>query len=220
MKYLSIPHWESNYKKHKSILAYSPSNPDHTQRIRWDRRGGEAKSAWDLMRHHKWWDCYSTPLMTRVKYRKGTGRGFLIHSVYPFPIQVAMELEFVIPIERIARELCTVDEYPFEAQDGIIVKQNGRFHMWIRKWLEEYEKRFTIAHELWHIEDESIDAGFSLMAERRANSIARSILIPEEDLRKVISDLWECNVDVLSKIFGVSFEVMEKRCSEVFCIPL
>lgn len=85
----------------------------------------------------------------------------------------------------------------------------------VSKFLCDRKKREVIAHEIAHLQDDTV-GNFHILAEKRADKIGRNILLPESVVLAVIDDHGECNICTLSQIFGVSYDMMEKRIRELF----
>lgn len=103
----------------------------------------------------------------------------------------------------------------FESVDGIAVRYHGSPRIAVNARLDERRTRFVVAHELAHIEDETVGPAYCLMAERRANKIARETLVPHDRLREAVED-GHTEYAVLASIFGVGEDVIEERCREMF----
>ena len=85
--------------------------------------------------------------------------------------------------------------------------------IWRKKCIRQ--ERFIVAHELAHHLDDTIWYVCMFMAERRADKMAREMLIPEDTLRLLVSE-WYDEYSALASIFGVEESVVEARCKEVF----
>lgn len=103
----------------------------------------------------------------------------------------------------------------FEYVDGIVARYNGKPRIAVNSRLDERASRFTVAHEMAHLEDDTVDCAYSLIAERRANRMAREMLVPHDRLRAAMDD-GHTEYSVLAAIFGVSESVIECRCKEIF----
>lgn len=98
-------------------------------------------------------------------------------------------MEYAVDVVRLARECgARIEEYPLEKIDGLATRIGGRTFVVVRSTACALSKRFILAHELAHLEDGTVRSAFTLIAERRADRIAREKLIPETDLRKAVED--------------------------------
>ncbi|MFZ3233620.1 MAG: ImmA/IrrE family metallo-endopeptidase [Patescibacteria group bacterium] len=97
---------------------------------------------------------------------------------------------FAADVLGIAKSMgAKVIRYDFEGKlDGVIVRIGGRPYVGIDRALGIVDARFTIAHELGHVEDDTVGRAFTLIAERRADRIAREKLIPERELFAAVGD--------------------------------
>jgi len=124
---------------------------------------------------------------------------------------------YVSDVVGIAKEMgAKVLKYDFEGKiDGVIVRISGRPYVGIDRRLDYVDARFTVAHELGHLEDGTVGMAYTLIAERRADKLARERLIPERDLFRAIGD-YGGDAEFLACLFGVSKWVMEKRIKDIF----
>lgn len=98
-------------------------------------------------------------------------------------------MEYAVDVVRIAREYgAKIEEYPLETIDGLATRIGGRTFVVVRSTACPLSKRFVLAHELAHLEDDTVSSAYTLIAERRADRMARERLIPEFFLRKAIED--------------------------------
>ncbi len=108
-----------------------------------------------------------------------------------------------------------LDEFPFETMNWCVFKRGETYIIVTSTYLDEIDKRMTQAHELAHIEDDSINTGYTPLAERRAYKFARRILIPSRALRKFIEEEIT-DVFLLAWYFKVSEKMIRLRCAELF----
>lgn len=108
----------------------------------------------------------------------------------------------------------TLDEYPFEHIRGCVCRADDRYHIGIASHLDPIKKRMCVAHELAHIEDDTIDSVHIFIAERRAYQIAREKLIPCEAIREALAD-WLTDYSTLASLFGVSEKMIQLRCRDL-----
>ena len=102
----------------------------------------------------------------------------------------------------------------FDALDGGVY-HSDKYHIGVKKSLDIYSKRFTIAHELAHIADDTVDSGFCRFSEHRADTIATNILIADEDFLSALEE-YGGDFSYLCPIFGVSHEVIERKYRQLF----
>lgn len=102
-------------------------------------------------------------------------------------------------------------------------KNNDKPSIYLKKDLSETRKRFTLAHELGHFLlhkkanvkfrlegfDYSSNSEYS-REETEANYFAACILVPEEELKKLMK-FFDKNIQLIADYFGVSKEVIENR---------
>jgi Zn-dependent peptidase ImmA (M78 family) len=62
------------------------------------------------------------------------------------------------------------------------------FHIFISSNLDPIKKRMCVAHELAHIDDDTVDGVHVFLAEKRAYKMAREKLIPCKALLEMMSD--------------------------------
>lgn len=107
------------------------------------------------------------------------------------------------------------------SKSGYLKNINNRWVIGVNKLHNRKRQRFTIAHELGHYfmhKDKNVDyedATFfridnSSSIEYAANEFAAKLLMPEERIRKVISD-GEKSLENLSTIFDVSIAAIKYR---------
>lgn len=108
-----------------------------------------------------------------------------------------------------------IKRYTFLEVSGICVRTSKNRYIGVKTGMNEIDERETIAHELAHFEDGSEDT-VHIIAERRADKIAREFLIPYSKLREAIDDYGDHGIPFLATLFGVKYETMEKRIWEVF----
>lgn len=125
-------------------------------------------------------------------------------------------MEYGINVVRLAREYgATIEEYPLETLDWLATRIEDQTFVVIRSTACIRTKRFVLAHELAHLEDDTVNSVYTLLAERRADRMAREKLIPEGNLKKAIED-YGPDYEILASLFGVPENVMERRIKEVF----
>lgn len=73
----------------------------------------------------------------------------------------------------------------------------------------------VIAHELAHIEDETVDSVYVFTAELRAKQKAREMLIPCEAFQEAILE-WLTDYATLASLFGVSEKMIKFRCKDLW----
>lgn len=104
----------------------------------------------------------------------------------------------------------------FEKLEGVTMQRGDKVHICVSDQLDDIRRIEVLAHEIGHIEDGTVDSFITALGERRAERIGRSILIPYEQMREIIEDLGECDLSILSRMFGVSYETMERRFYDLF----
>ena len=119
--------------------------------------------------------------------------------------------EYVVSLEQIAKNMdVTIDEYPFEHQDGVIINDEWKIRIWVRDTLDSCHRRFAIAHELWHLSDDTIGVSYSMICEKRATRKWIDLMINSEKLKRAIDD-YGLDCDFLHTLFWVSIETMEAK---------
>lgn len=89
-------------------------------------------------------------------------------------------MNYAIDIVRLAREYgAKIEEYPLESLDGLATRIDDRTFVVLRSSAGIRTKRFVLAHELAHLEDDTVNSVYTLLAEKRADKMARETLIPE-----------------------------------------
>ena len=106
---------------------------------------------------------------------------------------------------------------------GFLIKEAGRYLIYINMTESHERKRFTIAHELSHFflhaskleEGQGVPMlnrnGYVHNEEREANHLAADILMPYELLKSRVKDADIQGVQDLAKAFGVSLSAMKIR---------
>lgn len=117
-------------------------------------------------------------------------------------------------IKKADEENVTIDYMPFRHLRGCIVRSWDRYHVGIADNLPERSMRMTVAHELWHLETETIDSVWTFRSEWRAYKRAREILIDENNIRSLIQE-WYCDYATLASLFGVSEKMIQLRCKDL-----
>ncbi len=129
-------------------------------------------------------------------------------------------MEYGIDVVSLAREYgAKLEEYPLESLDRIATRIGNQAFVVLRSTACIRTKRFVLAHELAHLEDDTVDSFYTLVAEKRADKIAREKLIPEGDLKKAIDD-YGPDYQILASLFGVPEEVMERRIKDIFRLAI
>lgn len=108
----------------------------------------------------------------------------------------------------------TIDYMPFETLRGCIVKFWEKHHVWISENLPERSMRQTIAHELAHLETDTVDSVWAFRSEWRAYKRAREILVDENSLKKLIDD-WYSDFSSLASLFWVTEKMIQLRCKDL-----
>lgn len=94
------------------------------------------------------------------------------------------------------------------------MRKGDTWCVWFNKHLQGYEKEFIIAHELWHLIDDTCGINHHF-AEKRANEIARRMLISLGELRGYIED-WFTTISELSLFFpSATPDMIERSCKEI-----
>lgn len=103
----------------------------------------------------------------------------------------------------------------FHALEGCVYAKNNEFQIGVKKSLDPYSKRFTIAHELAHIADNTVDSGCCRFSERRADTIATDMLISDADFLEALEE-YGGDFSYLCPILKVSPEVVERKFRQMF----
>ena len=90
-------------------------------------------------------------------------------------------------------------------------------HIFVSSRLDPIKKRMCVAHELAHIDDDTVDSVHVFLAEKRAYRIARSKLVPEKSLRELIADGFT-DSQSLASLFEVSEKMIQLRCRDLSII--
>ncbi|MCM1183543.1 MAG: ImmA/IrrE family metallo-endopeptidase [Roseburia sp.] len=113
--------------------------------------------------------------------------------------------------------------------DAYLQCENGSSFIVLKKTLNEYRKKFTIAHELghfyipWHselifgcdIKEMDFENDYT-PREKEANLFAAELLMPEEEFKnKITGKISYVMVSELANIFGVSFQAALNRCIDL-----
>ena len=86
--------------------------------------------------------------------------------------------------------------------------------VWYNNKLTEFSRDRIIAHELWHLIDDTCWVDHHL-AERRAEELARQLLISKKELRGYLED-WFTTISELKLFFpSATDEMIEKSCREL-----
>lgn len=124
--------------------------------------------------------------------------------------------DYVRNLDNLAKEFdADITEWDwFDKLDGVVYKSD-KYHIWVKKSLNTYQKRFTIAHELAHIATNTVDSQHNKYSEQKADKIATNILIADEDFLQILNEYgWDFSY--LCPIFGVSPEIIEKKFYSLF----
>lgn len=105
-------------------------------------------------------------------------------------------------------------EYPDRTIDGCVVREDGENFIVIDSRLDIQHTRFTIAHEIGHIVNDTIGWA-SKWDEQDADDLAIQILISDAQIEDVISD-GHTDIPTMSTIFGVPYKWMERRIEKFF----
>ena len=124
--------------------------------------------------------------------------------------------ELPINIEEVIHSLwINIEYFNFDKINGFISWKN----IVINKTLNLSEKRFTLAHELWHYIDWEIWASTGIFAckedkEKRADSFAMDLLCPT----KQVTELWEEheNIPTLAQFLVVPERLIEKKLKLIY----
>lgn len=108
----------------------------------------------------------------------------------------------------------TTDILDFREIRGCVIQSQEEYHIFLSSNLDPIKKRMCVAHELAHIEDDSIDSVHVFLAERRACQMARKKLVPCEALRELIADGFT-DYSTLASLFGVSPKMIMLRCQDL-----
>ncbi len=88
--------------------------------------------------------------------------------------------DYSINIHALARDAgIAIEDCPFEHMDGIVVRLRQRAFVGLRKTADIRTKRYALAHEMGHVRDGTATSRYCLLAERRADRLARASVIPE-----------------------------------------
>lgn len=105
-------------------------------------------------------------------------------------------------------------EYPDRTIDGCVVREDGENFIVIDSRLDIQHTRFTIAHEIGHIVNDTIGWA-SKWDEQDADDLAIQILISDAQIEDAISD-GHTDIPTMSTIFGVPYKWMERRIEKFF----
>lgn len=105
-------------------------------------------------------------------------------------------------------------EYPDRTIDGCIIHEDGDNFIVIDSRLDIQHTRFTIAHEIGHLSNNSI-GNASKWDEQDADDFAIHLLVTDSDLKNAMED-GHNDIPTLSTIFGVPYKWMEKRLQKFF----
>ncbi len=122
---------------------------------------------------------------------------------------------YFVNLERIAIDFnAGIAEVDFESIDGACMNGDKGYLICVDKKLDPYKRQWVLGHELWHIQDGTVDSFFSMISERRANKYALDTLIPDEKLKEAMEYYWE-NCEFMNQLFWVSVETMQKKCDSL-----
>jgi len=125
-------------------------------------------------------------------------------------------MHYFTDIEEIAHDNdIGIMDTEFESVDGVCMNGSKGYLVVVDSRLSPYHRRWTIAHELGHIADQTVNSRHSHIAESRADRLAIDILIPDHILGQAIDDYGN-DCDFLPQLFGVSHETMEKKHKKMF----
>lgn len=125
-------------------------------------------------------------------------------------------MDFVLDVENLVKEmdagLMTAD---FKHLDGIVLDWHKGKLIVIDEKLDPYHRRWAIAHEIGHIKDNTVNCGYSMIAERNANNLAVDVLISDEDFLEALEN-YGGDYSYLCPLFGVSSDIIDKKYKKLF----
>lgn len=120
-------------------------------------------------------------------------------------------MSYLIDIEKLASEYdADITEWDwFDVLDWWVYRSD-KYHIWVKKWLSEYNRRWVIGHELGHIACHTVNSHHSRYAEYEADQYWLNILIPDESLEKIRKEYGD-DCDFIHCLLGVSMDTMYKK---------
>lgn len=115
--------------------------------------------------------------------------------------------------DLVAEYDATLDYLDFKTHDGFVFSINGQNHIVIDSKLDICERRFAMAHEVWHIVDKTVWAKYNKYAEQKASDIAIHLLVSDKQIQDALDD-WHRDIPTLSSIFWMPYKWMEERITQ------
>jgi len=137
-----------------------------------------------------------------------THQKFLVQHCYCLP---------PVDIESIIASLgVNIVSFSFDKIDGMCLKEDDGWTIVVNTNISLRRRRFTLAHELKHVlagEASFLMNGFETKKEQEANAFAGRILVPA----LAFIEAWKQNKNIgyLSRLFGVSQQVIKIRLKEI-----
>lgn len=103
-------------------------------------------------------------------------------------------------------------EYPDRTIEWCVITDEWTNYIVIDSRLDVQHTRFTIAHELGHIIDQSIGL-WGKYAEQKASNIAIHLLVSDKQIQDALDD-WHRDIPTLSSIFWMPYKWMEERITQ------
>ena len=117
--------------------------------------------------------------------------------------------------------------------NGEVCRVDGGYEIRCKADDHEVRRRFTIAHELGHVElghlngrekclrdtRESYVIGTDKLIEREANHFAAALLMPAQAVRAVVAEMRNPNIERMARLFKVSRIAMGIRLKQLGIIP-
>jgi len=124
-------------------------------------------------------------------------------------------MDQLIDIEEIAKENHVgIAEVEFDSVDWMCLNWYKWYLILVDSRLSIYKRRWTIAHELWHISDDTVNSRHTRYSERRADWYALDMLIPDIELLDAMQWFWD-DCDFYHTLFWVDLETMQKKVHKI-----
>lgn len=124
--------------------------------------------------------------------------------------------EYVVNIDEILDNLdISFRETDFDSVDGVAMDGVRGKCIIIDSKLDPYHKRFTIAHEVGHFLTHTVDSQHQKYSEQLATKSWLDVLITDEKLKEA-RDFYGDDWDGYAQLFGVSQEVFEMKCRQLY----